>query len=212
MKNKRAICLAVAALETSTVGSMAEQIREPIPETSPEIQADVQKMVEASLKAIEKEKGGIGDVLHAPIKEGKSCEKRCQGQLFMEPSPKELSTDSLLVFVSTSMPKASLKALFLEAERLGGRLVFRGLVNNSFKETLKTFEEIGVNGDIDPELFDKHTITSVPTITLISTEQDSKPVVDHVIGNVSLGAALELIREKGICVKLAETLLERVRT
>jgi conjugal transfer pilus assembly protein TrbC len=206
MKNIGSICLAVATLETS----MAE--------TSPEIQADVQKMVEASLKAIALEEERRGEkIVHAQIKEGKSCEKRCQGQLFMdeEESKKESSSNdknAVLVFASTSMPKASLKALFLEAERIGGRLVFRGLVNNSFKETLKTFEEIGVNGDIDPELFDKHAITSVPTITLISTEHDKKPVVDHVVGNVSLVAALELVREKGVCVQLAETLLERVRT
>lgn len=211
MKKISSICFAVAALDAQALS------------TAPDIHADVRKIVADALKAIEKETP-IAEEIPGQIKEGKSCEKRCQGQLIVldENGHPKIANDvlkddveektELVVFVSTSMPKASLKALFLEAERMGARLVFRGLVNNSFQETLKIFEEIGVNGDIDPELFEKHEITSVPTITLTSAEKANHPLVDHVVGNVSLMTALELIRDKGACSELADKYLKRVRT
>jgi type F conjugative transfer system pilin assembly protein TrbC len=49
----------------------------------------------------------------------------------------------LLVFVSFSMPMATLKQLSLQAQEVGGQLVFRGLIKNSFQETIPKLKELG---------------------------------------------------------------------
>jgi type-F conjugative transfer system pilin assembly protein TrbC len=98
----------------------------------------------------------------------------------------------LKIFVSSSVPKESLKVLCQQASKIGARLVFRGLINNSFKDTQGFFTDLGIAGEIDPPTFEQFKVTVVPTFILT---QDSK--YDAIQGNISLVEALSQLAEKG---------------
>src|ERR1700721_885673 len=72
----------------------------------------------------------------------------------------------ILIFVSFSMPKESLKGWMDEAEKIHAPLVIRGLVNNSFKETVKKMTELANDNhggvQLDPTLFKAFNIKQVP--------------------------------------------------
>ena len=91
-----------------------------------------------------------------------------------------------LVFVSFSMPKASLKALVKQVNQADGKLVFRGLVNGSFKQMAEKLKELGAEVWIDPTLFEKYKITAVPTFVCRGR---------RLTGNVSLDYALKQMRK-----------------
>lgn len=98
--------------------------------------------------------------------------------------------EELLVFVSFSLPESVLKSLHQQSQQNNGRLIFRGLVNDSFKETQKAFLNTGIEGYIDPILFEKHTIQQVPTFVLVT-----KTGSDRVAGNISVSEALKIMGE-----------------
>lgn len=109
------------------------------------------------------------------------------------PSTKEKhSSKDLIIFVSSSMPPASLKALFWQAQRAGIPLVFRGLIDNSFVKTKSFFEEQQINGEIDPNLFSEYHVSEVPTFVM----REGK-TIDVLQGNISLEDALTLFKNKG---------------
>lgn len=94
----------------------------------------------------------------------------------------------ILVFVSFSMPEASLKSLAQAAKKsasVQGQnavLVIRGLYQDSFVQTASKFQELGIAVDIHPELFETHHVTSVPTFVEL---KDGQPI--HTLkGNVTL--------------------------
>jgi len=127
-------------------------------------------------------------------KEGK---KKCALKPGLNPlasqSLKELEEGKekqMLVFVSFSMPEASLKALSREAQRHNALLVMRGLYWDSFSKTAARMKEMAITVDIDPHLFESHKVTAVPTFIKV---QDGKPVV-RLQGNVTLGFAVEQFR------------------
>ena len=95
----------------------------------------------------------------------------------------------LVVLVSLSMPMASLQDLFWQTQKLGGRLVIRGLVNNSFKDTQRKIRELGIIVDIDPSLFKKHSVTQVPVFI-----KRGKTIA----GNVTASYALAHLKEGGV--------------
>jgi len=75
----------------------------------------------------------------------------------------------LLVFVSFSMPEASLKRLATDAARTNGVLVFRGPKDGSLKQTLQAFEplaKLGASAILHPEAFTWNRIDSVPVFVL----------------------------------------------
>lgn len=88
----------------------------------------------------------------------------------------------LLIFVSFSMPVETIKSLALQAKNQGGKIVFRGLLNGSFKEMGAKLQELGVEALIDPTLFQKHKVTQVPTFI----QGD-----DRLVGHVSLSYVLK---------------------
>ncbi len=90
----------------------------------------------------------------------------------------------LLVFVSFSMPLESLKELSKQVHKKGGKLVFRGLYEGSFKKMAEKVKELSGDVLIDPTLFREHHITRVP-VFFYKTHTLS--------GNVSLSYALEKI-------------------
>lgn len=75
----------------------------------------------------------------------------------------------LLVFVSFSMPEASLRGLATDAARTNGVLVFRGLKDGSLKQTIQAFEplaKLGASAILHPEAFTWNRIDSVPVFIL----------------------------------------------
>lgn len=97
----------------------------------------------------------------------------------------------LLVFVSFSMPEASLKGLAQEAQSHNAVLVMRGLYQDSFIKTASKIQEAGIAIDIHPELFEEHHVTSVPTFVLM---EDGKPV-RSLKGNITLDFAVRKFEE-----------------
>ncbi len=87
----------------------------------------------------------------------------------------------LLIFVSFSMPLESLRVLNLQAQKHGGKLVFRGLVGGSFKEMAQKLKGFGAEVLIDPTLFRKHQVESVPTFIQNEDRMSGNVSLDHVL-------------------------------
>lgn len=124
----------------------------------------------------------------------------------------------LLVFVSFSMPMATLKALARDVNRVGGKLVLRGLVKGSlpagsFSETLIKLQELQEELLIDPTLFEAYQVEVVPTFALREqpTENAEEKVKHDVLrGNVSLEFVLEQFAENGDVKRSAKQLLQHL--
>lgn len=93
----------------------------------------------------------------------------------------------LLIFVSTSMPDETIKALAAQARPHGGKIVFRGLIGGSFKEMALKLKHLGVESLIDPTLFVKHKVEMVPTFI---TKKH------RLTGNVSVSYVMEKFGEE----------------
>ncbi len=117
----------------------------------------------------------------------------------------------LLVFVSFSLGEATLKKLFQDVSKVGGRLVLRGLYKNSFRLTQEKIKDLGIVVEIDPPLFEKFQIQQVPTFILALSSQ-GETVLDHDVlkGNVSLSYVLEQFVKEG-SIKDSELLLKKLR-
>ena len=125
-------------------------------------------------------------------------------------SPSDGNEPRPLVFVSFSMPEASLRSLLAEAARVESPVVLRGLVDNSMKRTVARLGELLGTGDssettgepspslaIDPTLFERFGVDKVPTFvlpldTIAPCTPEGCPVPTHlkVAGDVSLVYAL----------------------
>ena len=133
--------------------------------------------------------------------EGHSCKK---GKLTpIENQTSEVSNSSLLVFVSFGLSDSILKALHDQIKTLGGRLVVRGLLNDSFPDTQKRLKTLGITVDIHPVWFTDHDVQRVPTFVVKDGDR-----FDKVSGNVSCYAALEAIQYHGELKEKAATLLD----
>lgn len=104
----------------------------------------------------------------------------------------------VMVLVSFSIPRATLKTLGKALKPLKGKLVFRGLYNNSFKATFEKMRELGEEAFIDPLVFRTFHVTQVPAF-IVRAPTKSETLEGHVIvGNISLKGALEIMADKGI--------------
>ena len=85
-----------------------------------------------------------------------------------------LETDAMhpefYIFISFSLPRKTLLALLKASRHYGATLVLRGLKDGSFKKTMSELMELykQENGRVilDPNLFKKFNITSVPSFLL----------------------------------------------
>lgn len=131
-----------------------------------------------------------------------------------------------VLFVSFSMPDSLLFQLADEAARFDIPVVLNGLVDGDFKKTVEKFAALhkkakkqhrnfkGVS--IDPVWFEQFKIQTVPALVVsprpagceTQTICPNRPF-DVVYGNASLKNSLELIAEKGIASKTAQTILEQ---
>jgi type-F conjugative transfer system pilin assembly protein TrbC len=119
---------------------------------------------------------------------------------------KSFSGAQLFIFVSQSVPTDSMKGLWNQAQRVGGKLVFRGLVGGSFKETQIYIQELGIVADIDPLKFDEFEIFQVPAFVLSQGNNH-----DKIVGNVSLSSFLEQSSVSGDLKKEAAELYKKLQ-
>ena len=117
----------------------------------------------------------------------------------------------LLIFVSFSLGSATLKKLYQDAQKIGGRLILRGLYKDSLWRTQQKIKALRIGIDIDPPLFDKFNIQEVPTFILSEPYQEEQPFkYDILKGNVTLQYALERFVETG-SVFGAQILLNKIK-
>lgn len=133
----------------------------------------------------------------------------------------------LVVFISMSMPEATLKRLVSQAARARARLVLRGLSDGSLVRTATRIQALigrqqaGI--EIDPRDFDRYAISQVPTFVLVkagsmsattgcSTGQCAGTTHASVAGDVSLDYALREIADRAPAFRGDATrLLARLR-
>lgn len=108
---------------------------------------------------------------------------------------KTYSNNKIYIFISFSMPDAALKNYASEAEQLGAILVMRGLKNNSFFETKTKADELAIMFNIDPNLFEKYQITSVPAIVIDNNLEQNQGQIKKLTGHISLSDALQIMKE-----------------
>jgi conjugal transfer pilus assembly protein TrbC len=127
----------------------------------------------------------------------------------------------IMIFVSFSMPDASIKGWMKEAEIIHAPVVIRGLINNSFKETMKKMAELAKDNhggvQLDPTLFQRFHIEKVPAV-VVSLVQNCSPNqtclddFDVIYGDVTAEYALTKISNQNDSVsKLAKAALLQLR-
>lgn len=97
-----------------------------------------------------------------------------------DPSKPGVATGpALLVFVSFSMPDAALERLAEQAARSGATFVLRGLVEDSLPKTVTRVQRVigqrKVGFQIDPQAFDRFSITATPSFVLIKDRSVPTP-------------------------------------
>ncbi len=115
----------------------------------------------------------------------RNCESKAGQSVSLSQEPQAFSREEksqLLVFVSFSLPEISLKKLAQTASKHNAILVMRGLFENSFVKTARKLEELGVTVEINPELFETHQVTSVPTFISLNKREPTS----QLRGNVTL--------------------------
>lgn len=108
--------------------------------------------------------------------------------------PSFAMAEELLIFVSFSMPDASLTQWAEQAKKVNAPILLQGLKNNSLKETINHLNKSANprlnNFLINPELFQKFHIDKVPAVVI--TDGNS---FDVVYGDQSLSSALQKLRQ-----------------
>lgn len=127
----------------------------------------------------------------------------------------------LYVFVSFSMPPASLRLLVTQAAAVGVPLVLRGMTDESLSATARRTAELirmapGSSVEIDPAPFRRFGITRVPAY-LIATPAPAcqnactpENAGDIIVGDVALDYALERL-VRGASAPLAQRYLDILR-
>ena len=119
-------------------------------------------------------------------------------------------SNSVIIFVSFSMPRQSLIAYLHDANKIHASIVVLGLVNNSLKETVGTIsslvKEAGGGGvELNPLVFTTFHITKVPSVIVIPSSNTCMQQsncsfgkdYDLIAGNITLQAALEIVSHHG---------------
>lgn len=128
---------------------------------------------------------------------------------------------SILLFTSFSVPKESLKGWMRTGAMIHAPMVIRGLVNNSFKETVLKMGELTQDNrggiQLDPTLFERYKIDKVPAIVVTNTSKCSPNQsciedYDVIYGDVTLAYALQKIADLGDSLSpIAQTALTELR-
>ncbi|MFA6302185.1 MAG: type-F conjugative transfer system pilin assembly protein TrbC [Legionella sp.] len=113
----------------------------------------------------------------------------------------------VLVFLSFSMPDKSLQAWLLQCKETGATPVIRGLIHNSFKETMTAIQllskKTGIGMQLDPILFKTFEIDVIPAVVYVKDTPDCPANMncksvdyDKLYGDVSLDYALEKMSDE----------------
>ena len=166
----------------------------------------------------------------ALFEKARQFEAQSKGQLDKALSPlldaqKNPSADAkgVMVFVSLSMPDASLQQLLMQSADLQVPLIVRGVLPQGFTATVKRMNHLIDNKGktinsgfaINPQWFTQFGITQVPAFVAIKTEKCqanlpcSNDDFDVIYGNVSLYDALNLLAQHGSVPNVAASALIR---
>ena len=93
-----------------------------------------------------------------------------------------------------SMNDQSLRKYFEDAQKVGGKLILRGLVGdkaerNRFAETKRAAQRAKINFDINPNIFEYLNVKQVPTIAFVDTNRSVKKISGH----ITLAKGLEIM-------------------
>jgi conjugal transfer pilus assembly protein TrbC len=121
--------------------------------------------------------------------------------------------EGFIVFISLSMPPASLDRLIDQSIAMKFTLVLRGMSGQSLTDTIKTVQALvgqrEADIQIDPRLFTRFGINRVPAVALVSPDTGKSGVV---YGDVSVDYALEhMVNAMPGVAKYAKTLLKAAR-
>lgn len=132
--------------------------------------------------------------------EGKDC-RGCgskEGETEV-PGVKPVGESQILIFATFAMSDQALQNYARDLEKVGGRLIVRGLVDDSFTATKKRLETLGVPIDIDPPLFELFGVEHVPTIIHAQHQKGEyrQENADRIAGQVTLDYAVEVFSQSG---------------
>lgn len=110
------------------------------------------------------------------------------------PKPEIQIEPGIYVLVSFSMNNQSLRQYFEDAQKVGGKLILRGLVGdkaerNRFAETKRAAQKARINFDINPNIFEYLNVKQVPTIAFV----DANRGVKKISGHITLAKGLEIM-------------------
>lgn len=143
---------------------------------------------------------------HAQVKDVGQIAERFQGYLDQQVRG-DVAPGGLSVFVSLSMPRASLLRLISDAEATGTTLVLRGMVERSISKTAIAIQKLigkrQVAWTIDPDAFRRFDVQAVPVFVLTRAGAQSLGCSDdqclpadgyaRLAGDVSIEYALDTI-------------------
>lgn len=119
-------------------------------------------------------------------------------QLMSLEATAQVGTDQIpsgiYIFVSFSMSDESLRRYFEEAKEYEAKLVVRGFFGDKsnpsrFDAMRQKAEQVRVNVDINPNLFEALDVQNVPVIAVVGKNKTIK----RISGHISLNKALELM-------------------
>lgn len=102
----------------------------------------------------------LQDSMQGPMAQGPMTQKSSNSAL---DSQNQALQAEMLVFVSLSLGSSTLKQLYKDSHKIGGRLILRGLYKDSFRLTQQKIRALKIVVDIDPTLFERFKIREVPT-------------------------------------------------
>lgn len=174
-------------------------------------QADVaQKDVEAMIARTVQDQANIQGQALKFMESIKKGNRSCQMQPEALSSKEKKASSTLLVLVTLSMSDEALKSYARDIRKIGGRLVIRGLIDDSFLKTAKRLKQLGIEVDIDSTVFDQFKVEQVPTFIHAKGRSGAyESVHDRIIGSVSVLHALEEFERGGDLY--AVSLLKKLR-
>lgn len=125
---------------------------------------------------------------------------------------------NVLIFVSFSMPKESLRGWLKEADKIKAPVIIRGLVHNSFRDTTTAIMHLVTDNrggfQLDPTLFKRFHIEKVPAVVLISASclaRENCNEFNVMYGDVTLDYALkQFVKQDDSLSLYAESALQQL--
>ena len=172
-------------------------------EQSKHLQGSNQIVTSSTENIIHRGNNGSYVTSNIPKTRGRKVHKRCTSCVKGRLNPNEElahvgKNSQLLIFISFSMPKESIKSYAVEAQKVGARLVVRGFIDNDILKTAKYIAELGSPEiEIHPPLFTKYKIKVVPTFVHVSSTIESGVPFDLLKGHVSVEHVLMQFKNRG---------------